>query len=38
MNEKFIEYAMPLIAGDNVGPKEDGLPRFAKLAKIKAEA
>ena len=38
VNEKFIEYAMPLINGENVGPKVNGLPRFANLKKIKAEA
>lgn len=29
---------MPLINGENVGPKVNGLPRFANLKKIKAEA
>ena len=29
---------MPLIEGENVGPKVHGLPRFAQLKKIKAEA
>lgn len=38
VTQDFINYAMPLIVGENVGPKENGLPRFAKLAKIKAEA
>ena len=38
VNEKFIEYAMPLINGENVGPKVNGLPRVANLKKIKAEA
>ena len=28
----------PLINGENVGPKVSGLPRFANLKKIKAEA
>ena len=29
---------MPLIVGENVGPKVNGLPKFANLKKIKAEA
>jgi len=37
VTEQFIEYALPLVEGDNVGPKEKGMPRFAKLKKIKAE-
>ncbi len=31
----FIEYALPLIQGESRPPVEDGLPRFAKLKKIK---
>ena len=38
VTEKFVEYAMPLIVGENVGPKVNGLPKFANLKKIKAEA
>ena len=38
VNQGFIDYALPLIAGENVGPKVNGLPRFAQLKKIKAEA
>ncbi len=38
VNQAFIDYALPLIAGENVGPKVNGLPRFAQLKKIKAEA
>lgn len=34
LNEKFIEYALPLIQGDMKAPLEDGLPRFAKLKKV----
>ncbi len=34
VNEKFIEYALPLIQGQMAAPIEDGLPRFAKLNKI----
>ncbi|MCI7125703.1 MAG: diphosphate--fructose-6-phosphate 1-phosphotransferase, partial [Agathobaculum sp.] len=38
VTQKFIDYALPLIEGENVGPKVSGLPRFAHLKKIKAEA
>ena len=38
VTQEFIDYALPLINGENVGPKQSGLPRFAKLKKIKAEA
>ena len=38
VNQGFVDYALPLIAGENAGPKDDGLPRFAQLKKIKAEA
>lgn len=38
LTQAFIDYAMPLINGENVGPKVNGLPRFAQLKKIKAEA
>ena len=37
VNEKFIEYALPLIQGEMAAPIEDGLPRFAKLNKILAK-
>ena len=30
----FIEYALPLIQGEVNIPREDGLPRYAKLKKI----
>ena len=33
----FVNYALPLIQGDMKAPLEDGLPRFARLAKIKAK-
>ncbi|MDD2213828.1 MAG: 6-phosphofructokinase [Oscillospiraceae bacterium] len=36
VNDKFIEYALPLIAEDSVLPKEDGLPRFCHLKKVQA--
>ncbi len=35
MNEKFIEYALPLIQGEPDIIKEDGLPKFVQLKKIK---
>ncbi|MDO5141639.1 MAG: 6-phosphofructokinase [Eubacteriales bacterium] len=38
VTQAFIDYAMPLIEGENVGPKVNGLPKFANLKKIKAEA
>lgn len=34
VNEKFIEYALPLIQGESRIAIEDGLPRFAKLKKV----
>ena len=37
LNEKFIAYALPLIQGETQLPKEDSLPRFVKLQKVKAE-
>ena len=37
MNEKFVEYALPLIQGETDLPKEDGLPRFVRLKKVLAE-
>lgn len=37
LNEKFIEYALPLIQGETDMKKEDGLPRFVRLKKVKAE-
>ena len=36
LNEKFVEYALPLIQGETDLCKEDGLPRFVKLKKVKA--
>ena len=38
VTQEFVDYALPLINGENVGPKVSGLPRFANLKKIKAEA
>lgn len=36
-NEKFIEYARPLIEGEVKVPTENGLPRFAVLEKVRLE-
>ncbi len=36
VTQEYIDYALPLIQGDSRPPMEDGLPRFSKLAKIKA--
>lgn len=35
VNEKFIDYCLPLIAGESCPPMVDGLPRFATLKKVK---
>ena len=37
VNRQFIEYALPLIQGEPELPKQDSLPRFAKLKKIIAK-
>ena len=37
LNEKFVEYALPLIQGETQMKKEDSLPRFVNLKKVKAE-
>ncbi|MBQ3848053.1 MAG: 6-phosphofructokinase [Clostridia bacterium] len=34
VNEKFIEYALPLVRGESRPPYRNGLPRYAKLKKI----
>ena len=34
ITQGFIDYALPLIQGETELPKEDGLPRFAKLKKV----
>ncbi len=36
IEQPFIDYALPLIQGETDLLKEDGLPRFVKLKKIKA--
>jgi 6-phosphofructokinase 1 len=35
MTQDFIDYASPLIQGDSKAKLEDGLPKFAKLKKIR---
>jgi len=37
VTQEFIDYALPLIQGENSRAIENGLPRFANLRKIKAE-
>jgi len=37
MTDDFIDYALPLIQGQPDRPLRNGLPRFAKLKKIKAQ-
>lgn len=34
VNQKFIDYVLPLIQGETELPREDGLPRFARLKKV----
>jgi ATP-dependent phosphofructokinase / diphosphate-dependent phosphofructokinase len=36
VNEEFVKYALPLIQGESRPPFVNGLPRFTKLAKVKA--
>ncbi len=36
-NEKFVEFAQPLIEGDLDLPQEGGLPRFSVLEKVRIE-
>ena len=36
VTQAFIDYALPLIQGENSRVTENGLPKFAKLKKIKA--
>lgn len=36
-NEKFVQYAQPLIEGEVKVPIEDGLPKFVTLNRIKVE-
>ena len=37
LTDDFIAYALPLIQGEGEYPTEDGLPRFARLKKIRAK-
>ena len=37
VTHRFIEYALPLIQGEPDLPKQDSLPRFAKLKKVLAK-
>ena len=34
VTQEFIDYVLPLIQGEPKLPKEDSLPRFAKLKKV----
>jgi 6-phosphofructokinase 1 len=34
VEQPFIDYVLPLIQGESNGPKENSLPRFAKLKKV----
>ncbi len=38
LKQEYIDYAMPLIAGDTNLKFEDGLPRFARLKKVPVRA
>ena len=37
VEKAFIDYALPLIQGEPNLPKQDSLPRFAKLKKVLAK-
>ncbi|MBR7146665.1 MAG: 6-phosphofructokinase, partial [Oscillospiraceae bacterium] len=37
VTKEFIDYALPLIQGEPTLPKQDSLPRFAKLKKVLAK-
>ena len=37
LKQPFVDYALPLIQGETQLTKVNGLPRFVKLAKVKAE-
>ena len=36
-NEKFVEYARPLIEGEVKVPTDGGLPKYVTLEKVKVE-
>ena len=38
IKDPYIDYALPLIQGETKLVKEDGLPRFVNLKKVKAQA
>lgn len=38
VKQPFIDYLLPLIQGEPARPLENGLPRFARLKKVRAEA
>lgn len=38
IKQEFIDYALPLIQGDSDYVWEDGLPRFAKLKKVRGDS
>ncbi len=38
LTDDFIKYALPLVSGESDRPTKDGLPVFAKLKKVKAQA
>lgn len=38
VTQDFIDYALPLIQGENHRPLENGLPRFARLKKVLASS
>ncbi len=37
VTNEFVEYALPLIQGENVVPMENALPRYARLKKVLAK-
>ena len=37
VTQEFLDYCRPLIEGETDQPKENGLPRFAKLKKVVAK-
>ncbi len=37
VSKEFFDYCLPLIQGDAKAPLENGLPRFAKLKKVRVE-
>jgi hypothetical protein len=36
-NDKFVEYARPLVEGEVKAPMENGLPKFVSLEKSRVE-